>query len=1063
MKKLFLLLVAVITFCLSASAQSRTVSGIVLGAQDNEPLIGATVIGVGSEVGTVTDTDGRFTLSLPDKVKNIKVSYVGMHTKELPISSGEMTIVLDNANVLDEVIAVAYGSAKRSAFTGSAAVLDASQIEAVQVTNPLDALKGRVAGVQMNTASGQPGDHETKILIRGISSINAGTEPLIVLDGTPYAGDINNISSQDIETMTVLKDAASNALYGARGANGVILITTKKGKAGEARVTLDAKWGSNSRATRDYDMITSPGQYYELVGRSLGAYGAAIGDTELNGRTPLQYANDRLIGVLGYQSFTVPNGENMLVDGYKLNPKATLGYLHTNPTTGEQFWITPDKWVDHAYKNSLRQEYNMSVSKAGDDSNFYASFSYLNNEGIVENSGYERITGRLTADVQAKPWLKVGANMSYTHFEAKTLGDDGSDISTGNLFAIANQVAPIYPLFVRDAKGNIMTDANGLTMYDYGDAKTMPTGLSRPAFGNSNALSQNLLDKNKSEGNAFTATGFFEVRFLKDFKFTSNNTVNVNETRYTLVTNPFYGQYATSNGIVTKTHDRRIDYSFQQLLTWTRAFGVHNVNVLLGHENYWNKYSALSADRSNMLLPGNEELDGAVINGSSSSYISVYNNEGYFGRVNYDYDSKYFGSVSFRRDASSRFHPDHRWGSFWSLGGAWLISKEEWFQAPWVNTLKLKASYGEQGNDNIGNFRYVNMYEIANGGGHPVAIPTTMGNPDITWEKGGNFNAGVEFSLFEDRLSGSVEGFIRKTTDMLFSFPLPGSFGYTSYYDNIGDMINRGFEIDLTGRILALKDFTWDVSLNLTWYKNKITKLPEERKTLIVDGVGGYGNGNYFYGEGEPLYTWYMPKYAGVDSETGVSLWYRKDVDGNMVTTSNYGEADDFLCGSALPHTYGGFGTSATFKGFDLSVDFNFQLGGKAYDSDYAGMMSSPMSNGAGSALHKDILNAWSADNKGSNIPRFQYGDTNYGSMSDRFLISASYLSLSNINFGYTLPSNIVRKAQLEKVRVYLTADNVALWSKRKGLDPRQSISGASTNAYYAPIRTISGGINIVF
>ena len=387
MKKLFLLLLAVVTFCLSASAQNHTVSGVVYSAQDNEPLIGATIL-------------------------------VGMHTKELPIATGEMKIVLENANVLDEVIAVAYGSAKRSAFTGSAAVLDASQIEAVQVTNPLDALKGRVAGVQMNTASGQPGDSNTSILIRGISSINAGTEPLIVLDGTPYAGDINNISSQDIETMTVLKDAASNALYGARGANGVILITTKKGKSGEARVTLDAKWGSNSRATRDYDMITSPGQYYELVGSALGAYATSKGSSD-----PLAFANRNLINILGYQVFTVPDGENMLVDGYKLNPNAKLGYLHTNENTGQQFWMTPDNWVDHAYKHSLRQEYNLSVSKADDKSNFYASFSYLDNEGIVANTGYERLTGRLTADVQAKPWLKVGANMSYTHFEAKRTGD----------------------------------------------------------------------------------------------------------------------------------------------------------------------------------------------------------------------------------------------------------------------------------------------------------------------------------------------------------------------------------------------------------------------------------------------------------------------------------------------------------------------------------------------------------------------------------------------------------------------------------------------------------------
>ncbi|MDE5651086.1 MAG: TonB-dependent receptor, partial [Duncaniella sp.] len=552
---------------------------------------------------------------------------------------------------------------------------------------------------------------------------------------------------------------------------------------------------------------------------------------------------------------------------YKFNPNATAGRLVN--VDGMEYWVQPDDWRKAAYKNALRQEYNLNVSQANDRSSFFASASYLNNEGISPNSGYERFTGRLSADLQAKSWLKVGANMSYTHFNQNQFGDDGSSSSSGNIFAVANVLAPIYPLFIRDANKQIMYDENGNKLYDYGDG--LNAGMQRPVFSNANPISQNILDKNKAEGNAMTATGFAEIRFLRDFKFTTNNSMNLYETRETSVTNPFFGQYATSNGIVDKLHTRRIDYTYQQLLNWTRQFDRHNINVLLGHENYWNKYYYLYANGSNMLLPDNEEIAGTVLSGNNNSYTTDYNNEGWFGRVNYDYDSKYFGSVSFRRDASSRFDPKHRWGNFWSASAAWIISKEAFFNAPWVDMLKIKASYGEQGNDNIGNFRYINTYTIENAGGYPAAIPDTMGNPNISWEKGGNFNAGVDFSFFNERLSGTVEGFIRKTSDMLFSFPLPPSYGYTSYYDNVGDMINRGFEIDLHGDIIRTRDITWSANFNLTWYKNKISRLPDERKTMVVDGVGGYSSGSYFYGEGESLYTYRIKKYAGVDAETGQS------------------------------------------------------------------------------------------------------------------------------------------------------------------------------------------------
>ena len=996
--------------------------------------------------------------------KTLVVSYIGMQEQKVTIRPNLKVMMTANTELLDEVVVTAYGTAKRSSFTGSASVVSSEEIGKIQTSNVANALNGKVSGVQLNNASGQPGSNSPSIRIRGISSINAENDPLVILDGVPYDGDLNNLSSQDIESMTVLKDAASNALYGARGANGVIMITTKKGSSGQAKVTVDAKWGANSRATRDYDMITDPGQYYEMYYGALNSYALYRG---MDAAAAYQWASSNLTAYndygLGYNVYSVPNGENLIGENGKLNPNATLGNLVE--VDGQQFLVRPDNWIDETYRTSLRQEYNVSVTAGNDKSSFYTSVNYLNNDGITANSDYERLTGRLKADYQVKDWLKVGANMAYTHFDANSLDEDGSSGSSGNVFAIATQIAPIYPLYLRDGNGNIMYDSNGFVWYDFGQGEN--AGMERPIFYGSNAIAESQLNTNNYEGNSINATGFFEVRFLKDFKFTSTNSAYVDETRTSLVTNPYYGQYANSNGILYKYHTRVFSYNFQQLLNWKRSFGQHNMDVMLGHESYRQKYYSVLANKSNMFDPTNNELAGAITNGSSDSYVTDYNTEGYFGRVQYDFAEKYFLSGSYRRDASSRFHPDNRWGNFWSASAAWNISHEEWFDIDWVDMLKFKVSYGSQGNDKIGDYRYVNTYNIVNSSGNPAAVPNTLGNKDITWETNANFNIGFDFELFKRRLTGTIEFFNRKTTDMLFSFPLPPSFGYTSYYANVGDMRNLGIEAEFKGTILETKDFQWDLGFNLTHYRNKITYLPEERKTMEVDGVKGYSSGNKYFGEGESLYTFYTYKYAGVNEE-GEALYYRnvKDEKGNIVgqeTVTNPSEADFYLCGTALPDVYGGFNTSLSYKGFDFSVDFAYQIGGQVYDSDYAMMMSSPTAQNKGKAIHKDMLDAWTSENKYSNIPRFQYGDEYTAEASDRFLTSASYLSLQNINAGYTLPANICRMFGVEKLRVYMAADNVYLWSKRKGMDPRQSISGSTTASYYAPMRTISGGITLTF
>ena len=1061
-----------------ATAQTTKVTGRVFSESDGEPVIGASILVMGTNLGASTDIEGNFTIeNVPASATTLRVSYVGLATQEVKIVRGKaMKIVMtEDAAVLDDVMVVAYGTAKRSAFTGSATAVKSEEIGKAQVTNPIAALSGKMAGVQLHTASGQPGTAPT-VHIRGISSINAGNDALIIVDGAPYDGSLNNINTQDIESMTVLKDAASNALYGARGANGVIIVTTKKGNQGSARVTFDAKWGVNQRAAQDYDYIKDPAQYYEVYYGGLKNY--AMNTLGFDPAKAHAWANENMIDSkdygLGYNVFDVPEGEFLIGSNGKLNPKAKLGNVVSYD--GEEYLITPDNWLDEAYKDGVRQEYNLNVSAGNDNSSFYASVNYLDNQGITYNSNYERLSTRLKADYKVKKWLKIGANMAYTHTEQDAVGGDGDGSSSGSIFAFASNVAPIYPIYIRDAKGNLLKDSYGYTRHDFGDEDN--AGLSRPVLNTANPYLQNQLDINSSEGNSFNANGFAEITFLKNFKFTWNSSAYVAESRATSTTNPYYGAYKTSNGEVSKKHTRRFTWNHQQLLNWEDSFGDNNIAIMLGHEYYRNKYYSLSASKKNQFDPTNTELSSAINNVNSNSYTQDYNTEGYFGRVMYDYDNKYYVSGSYRRDASSRFHPDNRWGDFWSASAAWDISKEDFFDVSWVNMLKFKASYGEQGNDQIGDYRYTTRYEIVNSNGTPGAIPTALGNKDITWETQGNFNTGIDFELFRGRISGTIEYFNRMTYDMLFPVTLPPSYGWTSVMSNIGDMRNRGVEVELRATPIKTKDFEWNVNFNITSYKNKIVFLPESRKGTTVDGYRGYTSDNMFYGEGCSLFTFHLKKYAGIN-EDGESMWYYNatepvldangvpavDKDGNAITktvkktTTTYDDADEYLCGTSLPDAYGGFSTTLTWKGFDFSIDFSYQIGGQVYDGDYASMMGSNM---RGTNIHKDMLNAWTPTNR-TNLPRMEHGTQYTNGSSDRFLTDASYLSLNNINVGYTFPKSWTKKIGVENFRVYCAADNICYWSKRKGLDPRQDIKGGASNAYYSPIRTISGGVRLTF
>ena len=1083
-RKIVLSLAAVLSVVGMALAQNKQVSGTVTDTK-GAPVIGATVVVDGTTIGTSTDALGQYTLEAPaDGV--LAVSSIGYSEQKIAINGKTLVnvVLAESAHALDDVIVTAYGEAKREAFSGSAVMVKTEEIVKSQHTNAIDALNGKVPGLQIMNATGQPGSASPTVIIRGISSIEAGKQPLIIVDGMSFAGSMNDINPADIESMSVLKDAAAAALYGSRGANGVIMITTKRAKGRDAIVNVDVKVGVNQRAQQDYNYITDPGEYYEMHYKMLNNYYTQVAG--LSAHEAHVKANQTMVdpsaanGSLGYNVFTVPEGQTLIGRNGKLNPAATLGRkVNFN---GEDYLVTPDNWIDEVYMQGIRQEYNVNVAAGSERASFYGSFGYLNNDGIVDRTGYERYSARLRADYMAKKWLKVGGNASYTRSESMTSSEDGSSSSSGNIFAYTSQIAPIYPLYVRDGEGNIRRDSYGNIIYDHGTATQAGSnaGLNRAFLSNANPMSALLLDKNSSVSNLASFNGFADVILPLGFKFSFNGGVSTRQTSAISTSNPLYGQYAVSGGSIGRQESMYWSYTLQQILTWNYTFADrHHVDIMLGHENNYDMGRSLTGYKNGLYSVDSSELTQGLKVSSTSSSFSEYNNEGYLFRGQYDFDNRFFFSASFRRDASSRFHPDHRWGNFWSVSGAWLLNKESWFNATWVDELKIKASYGSQGNDQISDFLYMDRYSIANDGTDKWSVAfSSKGNEELTWETNANMNAGVEFSFWQGRLAGSVEYFNRVTTDMLSWYSVPSSMGYSGFWKNVGDMSNQGVELALNVNVIRKKNVNWNINLNATYVKNQILDLdPDNVKDQLYDLEGnaytGYRDGSNMYAIGSAIYTKNYKAYAGVDPQTGKALyWARREyVDKDtkepafeLYKTDDYSsDADYFVFDTSLPDLYGGFSTSLEVYGVDLSVNFVYQLGGKVYDGDYAGSMASPSAQSVGRSIHKDMYKAWTPENNTSEYPRFVYGDQYTSASSDRFLTSASYLSLQNVNLGYTFPSKWMSKIGVSRLRLYVAAENIWYWSARKGLDPRQSYTGGASASYYSPIRTISGGVNLTF
>lgn len=1059
---LIAVLVSSVTF-----AQNISVSGNVTDANTGEPVPYASVHLEGTMIGVSTDNEGHYTISVPHDGLLV-FSSIGYKTTEVTVaSSGTINVQLHpDSEFLDETIVVAYGTATRSSFTGSASMVNSEAIEARVATDVTSALAGAAPGVQVISPSGDPASSEATIRIRGIGSMSASNSPLYIVDGMPYDGSISDINPNDVESMSVLKDAAASAIYGARGANGVVLITTKRSRGQDAVIKFDMRLGSNSRLIPQYDVIDDPARYYETHYRMM--YNSQIYAGK-SSEEAFAYADANIFnhnnGGLGYQVYTVPAGEKFIGTDFRINPNARLGY-----SDGEYFY-KPDNWYKETFRNSFRQEYNLSVSGSKDRLTYYGSAGFLDDGGIVSNSDFKRYTARINTDFQAKEWLKITTNMSYTHTDSQTASYTSTYGSSVNVFYITNNIGPIYPLYVRDAEGNIMYE-NGMKVYDANQ-----TNFIRPSI-SGNAVRDNELNKKRNYSDMVTGKWGLTATPVKGLSASVNVGLMNENSRYNSLYSQF-ANYSSTDGQAYVSHDRYFAVNSQILAEYKTDFGgtLHKLEILGGYELYKLKIQSLEGQNDHLYDPFIGELGNAdgTKSKKTTSFTADYVTQGFLARVQYNYGERYFVSGSYRRDASSRFAEGHRWGDFGSVGAAWLLSEEPFMDtAWWVNMLKIKASWGMQGNDNLyPNASYARKY-------YPYADNYThsyneesgeyslelayKGNEELTWESSRSFNVGADFELLGGYLNGSIEYFSRKTTDLLYSKDVPLSSGNpTGYYPvNVGSIVNNGFEASLYGDIFNTRKVQWSWNVNLSHYRNRITSLDE---SIGEEGITG---SYYIYKVGGSLYEAYMYRYAGVNPENGKALYHYRAEDGTIGTTEVFADADQFECGSVLPKVYGGFGTSVKLYGFDLSAQFSFQLGGRYYDGTYQALMHT--SSAVGTAWHKDALKAWTEDNPHTDIPRLD-GDTSVGqSAVDRFLISSDYLSINNITIGYTFPRKWIEGIGIEGIRIYFAGDNLAVMSARKGLDPRYSMglgtytagSGLNSGAYSA-MRTLTGGLTITF
>lgn len=1054
MKKTLLLLALVLwTGMQAVMAQSKTVRGTVLD-ENGQPLPAASVKVKGTQAGAITGMDGSFEVTLPEGAENVLIiDAVGYGERTVTVSGDEplsVRMVISNTTI-DDVIITGYGETTKEKYVGAADKIDAKRIEKFPVSDVTKAIEGAAPGIQVTNGGGQPGSG-ADVRIRGIGSLNGSSAPLYVVDGSPYSGDISSINPSDIQSLVVLKDATATSLYGSRGANGVIVITTKKGKAGEkAQLTIDGSVGFAQRAFPDYKTIKNEKDYYETTWMSYRNALMAAGYDEVSaGEIASGLQPGEGPGVVeylgGYNSYNVPDNELLDPVTGRLNPNATLKYH--------------DDWAKELSRTGLRQNYALTLSGGSEKTDYYFSAGYLNEEGYTKYSGFERFTSRLNVNSQVNDWLKTGINFSGALITSDFLTNGGT-AGGYNPFYASRTNPVVYPVYYYNADGEREIDPlTGDYKYDWGAKNLYPESSigTRGALPNANVLGSMSLDQDRTYYTSFIAVPYLEIKFLKDFTFHTDVNLTLSNNYTTNYNNKIYGQFAGQGGASSKSNGQGLYYTWKQMLTYGKDFGLHHIDATADHENSSINVNSLSASRAGLAFPGNTNLAGAATPLNSSSVEDNWRMESYLLLANYNYNSKYYLTASVRYDGVSRFSPETRWGSpFWAIGAGWMISKENFMSnITWLDALKIKASFGTTGNQAIGSY-YVwqRLYSLDYpNGGDAGAIIAQLGSKDLTWEHDNTFNAGLEFHIAKDRVSGEFNYFRKKVTDMLYLVPMPWSTGIPNRPVNLMDMENKGVELSLNSDVVRSNDFTWNLNLNLTHLKNVITKMPDDD---VLDSVI---DGNLMYSVGHSRFEYFLVE-SHVDHETGDELYYYYDENGNKLDTNNYAFANAHgrvYQGSSLPDLTGGFTNSFSYKGFDLSFLFTFGIGGKYYDRIYQDLMSPGSS--IGHNWHEDILNSWTPENKDSDLPRVELQNQDIGQNSARWLVDASYLNLRNISLGYTFNSKWAKNIGLQSLKIYATADNIMLLTKRKGMDPQATFDG-NPDFIYSPARTIMFGVKV--
>lgn len=1124
-KRLITTLLVLLTIGVQAFAQSA-VSGKVTD-EAGEPCVGANVLIKGTTTGTMTDLDGNYSLTDVRKGAILVFSSIGYTSQEVRLgSSSVVNVVLkSDADFLNEVVIVGYGTAKRKDLTGSLTQIDNKLIASQNSSSATKALEGAVPGIVYASVDGQPGN-DAGLRVRGLGSTNVGaSNALVIIDGVPAQGDnpLSNMNQEDIASITVLKDAASTAIYGSRGANGVILVTTKRGDSGRTKISFQARAGWNTVGSYKVGQVDNAAGIYEYLWQSIynsyrygvngagpalnketGEYYTNIGNPNVSHDAAAEFASQHLFNYIGlndsfgrnmlgnYMAYNVP-GATYTPDGTGSSASSTMTGAYLVGTDGK---INPnasllydDTYADALLKTGFRQQYDLSASGGSDKEDHYLSLGYLTDPSYVPNSRFERITGRANINVNLFKWLKVGANVGYTRSRTNYQGTywaaRNSGSNQGNITRYVNGHTPIVPFYAHDAEGNYIYDKNGDRVRNYLYNSTYsPLGQTGNNYGSTDIMYAMDNDIREDLTSTLNTRTYIEIPFLDHFTFRTDFAYDKINRTTTVYYNGTTGRAASIGGYFGKRMNDIEVMNLQHRLTYNQDFGKHHVDAMALFEDSDWEQQTVNWGSADEFIPGFLAAGNFVgrYYGAGSAPTPGYGHDiermrSWLGRANYIFADKYYVSGSVRRDGSSKFRKENRWGTFWSVGAGWRFTEESFMQDlrdSWLNNGKLRASYGVIGNQNgIGRYQtyrtwgYSTTYQTTNNGtGRPTgdSYKLSMGglvNTQLTWEETKTFDVGLDLTLF-NRIDLTFDWYNRVTGNSQFSQPVSYlAMGQTTLPRNIAELTNRGIELDINADIIRTKDIRWNVAFNITHYTTKLTDLPDDAIPAHAEGLpdgtwednqgswasagGSQQNANvYLRGIGRDWFNLYMYKYAGIDQSSGLPMYFHrvteadhaagkyKDTEvGGSVKTTNYANASKYEVGSAIPTFQGGFNTSFSYKNFYVNAQFAYQIGGKFFSRNYAEYLYNVVDAQMYRMMFvsKDVKgNTWTPNNTGAGFPMQWYpaGENSYfsgtsanggdWSFTDESLFSASYLRLKNLTLGYNVSKSLLNKLRIDKV-----------------------------------------------